>query len=135
MSEATQRPRLVYDDDCGFCTWCAEFAAERGSFELVGFSELTPDQRARLPDDYEECAHLLTDDGVYSCGEAIEETMVRLETPSRHAARAFRELPASDRVREPLYRTVADHRALFGRLASRRPPARRESRPRSERDQ
>ncbi|WP_254766360.1 thiol-disulfide oxidoreductase DCC family protein [Salinilacihabitans rarus] len=125
--DAAHPPRLVYDDDCGFCTWCAEFAARRGSFELVGFADLTPDQRARLPDDYEECAHLLTDDAVYSCGEAIEEATARLETPSRYPARAFRRLPGSDRVREPLYRAAADRRALFGRLVSRPPPARRES--------
>ena len=120
-------PRLVYDDDCGFCTWCAEFAAERGEFELVGFEELTPDQLARLPDDYEECAHLLTDDRVYSCGAAIEETMTRVETPSRHLAAAFQQLPGTESVRESLYREVADRRALFGKLASREPPARRDS--------
>ena len=117
-------PRLVYDDDCGFCTWCAEYAAERGEFELVGFADLTADQRARLPDDYEECAHLLTMEEVYSCGEAIEETLARVETPSRFLARAFRRLPGSERIRESLYREVADRRALFGQVASRTPPAR-----------
>ena len=117
-------PRLVYDDDCGFCTWCAEFAAERGEFDLVGFSELTNDQVARLPAEYEECAHLLTDEAVYSCGEAIEETLARVETPSHLLALAFRQLPGHETVREPLYREVANRRALFGKLASREPPAR-----------
>ena len=115
-------PQLVYDDDCGFCTWCASFAAERGTFDLVGFSDLSPAQRARLPDDYEQCAHLLTAEAVYSCGEAIEETLARVETPSRLLATAFRQLPGSETVREPLYREVADRRGLFGRLASREPP-------------
>lgn len=117
-------PRLVFDDDCGFCTWCAEFAAERGEFELVGFRDLTPDQLARLPEDYEECAHLLTRNGVYSCGEAIEEIGTRLETPARHLAVAFRRLPGTEGAREPLYRRVADNRDLFGRIVSRTPPAR-----------
>ncbi|EMA38214.1 hypothetical protein C446_10205 [Halobiforma nitratireducens JCM 10879] len=117
---------LVYDDDCGFCTWCAEFAAERGTFDLVGFSELEGDQLSRLPDEYEDCAHLLTDEGTYSCGAAIEETLARVDTPSRLLAVAFRQLPGRETVREPLYREVADRRALFGSFASRNPPTREE---------
>ncbi|GAB7018915.1 thiol-disulfide oxidoreductase DCC family protein [Halostagnicola bangensis] len=125
MSESeSATPRLVFDDDCGFCTWCAEYAAERGEFELVGFRDLTPDQLARLPDEYEDCAHLLTQDAVYSCGEAIEEVGTRLETPSRHLAAAFRQLPGAEEAREPLYRRVADNRDLFGKIVRRDPPAR-----------
>jgi hypothetical protein len=71
-------PRVVYDDVCGFCTWCAEFAARHGDVEPVGFSELSADQLARLPDDYEDCAHLLTDDAVYSCGEVGPRRAVTL---------------------------------------------------------
>jgi len=112
-------PRLVYDDDCGFCTRSAEFAAARGEFELVGFSELTPDQRARLPDDYENCAHLLTADAVYSCGEAIEVATARFGPPYSLAVAAFRAVPGSERAREPLYRLVADNRGLFGKLVRR----------------
>ncbi|WP_135821698.1 thiol-disulfide oxidoreductase DCC family protein [Halostella litorea] len=112
-------PRLVYDDDCGFCTWSAEFAAARGEFELVGFSELSPDQLARLPDDYETCAHLLTADAVYSCGKATEMAVERLGPPYSLAVAAFRAVPGSERAREPLYRLVADNRGLLGRLVSR----------------
>ncbi|THE66642.1 DUF393 domain-containing protein [Salinadaptatus halalkaliphilus] len=119
-------PRLVFDDVCGFCTWCAVFAAKRGEFELVGFSDLSPDQLARLPDDYEECTHLLTDEAVYSCGEAVEETLARVETPSRLLAQAFRQLPNRETTRESLYREVADRRDVFGRLVSCTPPARQE---------
>lgn len=119
-------PRLVYDDDCGFCTWCVEYAAARGEFEPVGFSELTPDQRARLPEDYEDCSHLLTQDAVYSCGEGLEEAIARFETPERYLALAFRLLPRRDRLREGGYRAVAGNRDLFGRIARCDPPARRE---------
>jgi predicted DCC family thiol-disulfide oxidoreductase YuxK len=112
-------PRLVYDDGCGFCRWCAEYADTRGVFELVEFSDLTPDQRARLPDEYESCVHLLTDDRVFSCGAAVEEVLARLGPPERTAVRLFRLLPDHDRLREPLYRAVADRRALFGRVRSR----------------
>ncbi len=82
----TAPPRLVYDDDCGFCTWVAEYADDHGEFELVGFSDLTPDQRARLPANFEECAHLLTHERVYSCGAAMEEVTraTRRPLPTRH---------------------------------------------------
>jgi predicted DCC family thiol-disulfide oxidoreductase YuxK len=109
----------VYDGDCGFCTWCAEYAAGRGVFELVEFSELTPDQRARLPPDYENCVHLLTDDGVFSCGMAVEEVFARLGSVERTAVRLFRSMPGHETLRESLYHGVADHRGLFGRLLSR----------------
>ncbi len=119
-------PRLVYDDDCGFCTWCVRQATKRGEFDVVGFSELTPDQRARLPADYEDCSHLLTEDAVYSCGEGLEEAIARFDTPARYLALAFGHLPAGsrERIREAGYRAVADRRGLFGRIVSCEPPAR-----------
>ncbi len=113
------RPVVVYDDDCGFCTWSAEWAASHGDFETVGFSELSAAQRRRLPDDYEECAHLLADGAVYSCGAATEEVLARADSPVRHAVAAFRRVPGRERVREPLYRWVADHRSWFGRFLHR----------------
>ncbi|WP_458208506.1 thiol-disulfide oxidoreductase DCC family protein [Haladaptatus sp. NG-SE-30] len=111
----------MYDDDCGFCTWSAEYADAHGDFELVGFSELTPDQRARLPADFEQCVHLLTDDRVYSCGAATEEVISRLDSPEHVAVELFRLLPDGTRarIREPLYRWVADHRAWWGKVVSR----------------
>ncbi|WP_122088797.1 thiol-disulfide oxidoreductase DCC family protein [Halalkalicoccus subterraneus] len=112
-------PRLVYDDDCGFCTWCVEYADSRGAFEPVGFSELTPDQRARLPDDYESCVHLLTDDAVYSCGRAVEEIGARLGPAERTTVKLFRMVPGYDRSREWLYEVIADQRALWGRFVRR----------------
>ena len=117
----TAPPRIVYDDDCGFCRWAVDYADRHGEFELVRFSDVTPDQSARLPDRYENCVHLLTDDAVYSCGAATEEILARLDGVPRAGARAFRLLPESRRarVREPVYRWVADHRAWFGRLRSR----------------
>lgn len=119
-------PRLVYDDDCGFCTWCVRQAAKRGEFEPVGFSELTPDQKARLPEDYEDCSHLLTDDTVYSCGEGMAEAIARFDTPARYLALAFRHVPGRERVLETGYRAVADNRGLFGKVARCDPPARKE---------
>ena len=119
------RPTIVYDDDCGFCTWSAEYADRRGSFDVVGFSELTPELRERLPADYEDCVHLLVDDAIYSCGHAIEEVLARLDAPIRYPTAAFRRLPGRALVREPLYRLVANNRDLAGKVARREPPARR----------
>ncbi len=117
---------LVYDDDCGFCTWSAEFVAERSTLRLVGFSELDDDLLSRLPDDYEECAHLVTDERVYSCGAAMEEALLRsdLGSVARPAAESLRDLGPYRIAREWGYRRVADNRDLFGKVLSKRPPAR-----------
>jgi predicted DCC family thiol-disulfide oxidoreductase YuxK len=124
MSDAV----LVYDDDCGFCTWWAELFAERSSMRIVGFSDLDdhPALRERLPESYEDCAHLVTDDRVYSCGASIEEAFVRssLGRPARPLVRFLRQFGDYERLRERGYRAAADRRDLLGTLVSRPPPAR-----------
>lgn len=111
-------PRLVYDDDCGFCMWCVRWALRLGEFEPVGFSDLSPDQKARLPDDYENCMHLLTDDATYSCGEALAQAAERCGPVPRTVVRLARKLPRWEAIREKGYRWVADRRAIWGRYAS-----------------
>lgn len=125
MTDAT----LVYDDDCGFCTWWAEFLAERSDVRVVGFSDLTPDLRAELPDEYENCSHFVTDDGVYSCGASIEEAFVRTDIGRDVGSLVefLRNFEDYERLRERSYRRVADNRSLWGRLLSKTPPARRRS--------
>ena len=120
-------PILVYDDDCGFCTWWADFFAGRSNLRIVGFSELTTDLRDRLPDDYERCAHLLADGTVYSCGQSLEEALVRsdLGASVEPLVRFLRNFEDYERFRERVYREVADHRAELGRIVSKTPPARR----------
>ncbi|GGL46536.1 thiol-disulfide oxidoreductase DCC family protein [Halocalculus aciditolerans] len=116
-------PRIVYDDECGFCTWCARFAARHGDFELVGFHELTPDQLARLPDDYEHCAHLLTDDAVYDCGASAEHVIRHLVPALDGVFHALNYVPGYAALRERTYRWAADRRALWGKLLRECPPA------------
>ncbi len=111
-------PRLVYDDDCGFCMYMIRWLLRFGEFDPVGFGELTPDQRARLPDEYENCMHLLTDDAVYSCGHALERCVYRCGPVGRGLVRAARLLPFRERIRERGYRFVADRRAIWGRFRS-----------------
>lgn len=119
------RPRLVYDDQCGFCTWSVELALRHGSFEPVGFSQLSADQRERLPDEYERCMHLLTDDAIYSCGAAAERTIERTVPAIRPLFSMLRHVPGYARFRERLYRWIGDRRAIWGRYRSASPPASR----------
>ena len=125
MTERDGPATFVYDDDCGFCTWWAAFFERRSDLPIVGFSETTDAQRERLPDDWEECAHLLTDERVYSCGEAIEAALERTGLlPS--AGRTFlNQFADYGRLRERLYREAADRRELWGKFVSKEPPARR----------
>lgn len=112
-------PRLVYDDDCEFCTWCAAFAARHGDFEPVGFADLTPEQRERLPDDWDNCAHLVTDEAVYSCGEAVEQTIGRFGPAARRLVRAASRLPGYRRFRRRAYRWGAERRDWWGKIVRR----------------
>jgi predicted DCC family thiol-disulfide oxidoreductase YuxK len=113
---STDHPTLVYDDDCGFCTWAAEWVAERAQVELVGFSELADGQIDRLPEDWRECAHLLAGDEVYSCGAAMERAFLLTDDDGTRFVRTAREFPGYEGARERAYRFVADHRDWFGRL-------------------
>lgn len=112
---------FVYDADCGFCTWWADYFTRRTDLEVVSFSELTDDQLERLPVDYEECSHLLTDDAVYTCGAAIEQALGRADVPpgSRDLFDFLRQFEDYERFRERLYREVADRRGLWGQFLSK----------------
>ena len=115
---------FVYDDDCGFCTWWADFFEQRTELEIVGFEDLTDELLERLPDDYESCAHLVTDGTVYSCGAAIEQALVRADLPpgSGELARFLGQFEDYERFRERLYREIADRRGLWGQFLSKDRP-------------
>lgn len=118
--------RLVYDDDCGFCTWCARVAERYAPVEAVGFADLadadtdreSEDLRARLPESYENCAHLVVGRTVYSCGEAIEQALARTHPAVGLLFGGLRSVPGYPRLREDLYRWGADRRAWWGRVVS-----------------
>ena len=109
-------PTLVYDDGCGVCTRAARYVGRHSDVEIVGFSKLTDDLRARLPANYEQCAYLVTDEAVYSCGEAMERAYERTGLPPSNALPALRRLPGYGSVREQVYRVVATNRPLISRL-------------------
>lgn len=112
MSRAT----LVYDDDCGFCTRSARFIQRHGSVRIVGFSELSPALESRLPEGYRECAHLVTEETVYSCGEAVEQAFERTKLVPSGFFGALGFLPGYPFLREWTYQQVADNREIIGRL-------------------
>lgn len=120
---------FVYDDACGFCTWCAQQLVEHSDLDVVGFSELTDAEKERLPDDWEEGAHFLTDDEVYSHGEAIEQAFLRSDVAlpgSDDVVGFLRQFQDYGKVREWVYREAADRRDVWGFLVSEEPPARRD---------
>lgn len=118
---------LVYDDDCGFCTWWAEYFETRASLPIVGFSDLDPELRERLPDNYKKCSHLVTDERVYSCGASIEEAFVRTRLGSFFLplVKVLRRFSVYHAVREWGYRRFANNRIFWGKILSRTPPSRR----------
>ena len=123
-------PTFVYDDDCGFCTWWADQFERRADLRIVGFAELTDTLRDRLPDDYEDCAHLVTDDAVYSCGAAIEQALIRTERAgdAGPVVDFLRQFDDYEALRERAYRWAADRRDTLGLVVSKTPPGRRRNR-------
>ena len=122
-------PKLVYDDDCRFCTWSATFAVRRSGIQPVRLSEvragestLTDDERRRLPADYEECAHLVTDDAVYSCGAATERALVIAGTVPSDFVDFLGQFEDYERLRETVYRLTSDNRDLVAKVVGKDPP-------------
>ena len=125
-------PKLVYDDDCRFCTWATVFVMRRSGVVPVplstvgtGESWLADGERERLPENYEECAQLLTDDAVYSCGDAMERSFVLAGVLPAALADFFDGLDGYVRLRESVYHLVSDNRDLASKVVSRDPPARK----------
>ena len=118
--------RLLYDDDCGFCTWSAFLVADRATdVELVGFSELSAADRERLPPDWEACAHLFVGESRYSCGDAMVRAYAHTDLPLAGLVPYLQRVPGFGLLREAAYRVVAANRDWFGRhVASLRPPSR-----------
>ena len=122
-------PKLVYDDDCHFCTWSATFAVRRSdvvpvrlSEVLDGDSRLTEEERARLPDGFEECAQLVTDDAVYSCGAATERSLVRAGVIPAELVEFLSGFEDYEKLRERAYGFMSDHRDLLALAIDRDPP-------------
>lgn len=125
MREESPYPILVYDDDCGFCTWWANYFDDRTEYTIIGFSAMYPALEERLPSDYSSCSHFVTETEVYSCGASIEEAFrrSRIGRVFSPVIRILRRVRAYRWVRERVYRWIANNRSLVGRFLSARPPA------------
>ena len=122
-------PKLVYDDTCHFCTWSAVFAVRRSDIQPVrlsnvqsGESRLSDGERERLPDGYEECAQLITEDAVYSCGAATEQSLVLAGTLPRGLVEFLNGFEAYETLRERAYHLLSDNRGKVAPLVGREPP-------------
>lgn len=109
-------PVLVYDDDCSFCTRVARLLDRYGRVDIVGFSDVDPSLERRLPAGYQSCVHLVTEETVYSCGEAVERALTTIDGVPADGLALLRSIPGYSRARERGYHLVAENRGLVGRL-------------------
>lgn len=119
----------MYDDTCHFCTWSATFAIRRSDIQPVrlsrvqdGRSRLSDVERDRLPDGYEECAQLITEDAVYSCGSATEQSLVIAGILPELLVGFLRRFDGYERLRETVYHLASDNRDIVSKVISRDPP-------------
>jgi predicted DCC family thiol-disulfide oxidoreductase YuxK len=110
-------PKLVYDDDCGFCTRSALFIKSNSDITLVPFSEISQDLLEQLPENWRTCAHFFTENSVYSCGEAMERVYERTNSPLSRVFPTLRQIPGYHLIRECVYSWIASHRSLVGKLS------------------
>lgn len=127
--EMGHTPKLVYDDDCHFCTWSATFAVRRSDVQPVKLSEvqagesrLSDREREHLPDGYEECAQLITGDAIYSCGAATEESLVLAGVLPRRPVEFLRRFTTYNWLREKTYHTLSNNRGIVANALGREPP-------------
>ena len=123
MAEDT-RPRVYYDEDCGFCRWTIAWVLRwdrRRRLRPVpiqspeGDRELGDLGEARLAS-----AHLVRDGSRWTGGEALAPLLEELPG-GRLLAPVARRL---ERLSGPAYRWAANHRSLLSRLVPGRSKAR-----------
>ena len=112
-------PVVLYDADCGFCTWAVDRVAARvepGSIEIVPLQASRADEllAGRVDEEAKWASwHLVEPDGrLYSGGEAVPR-ILRLVKGGRTIGRVAARFP---RLTEAAYRFTARHRDGFGRV-------------------
>lgn len=107
-------PVLVFDDECGVCTDSAKWLQDNGPITPLGFTDVSPEIEDQLPGDWQSCAHLITDNHVYSCGAAMEEAFLQSNHWLRNIVLWLRLFPGYGFIRESVYRHFAQNRNRYG---------------------
>lgn len=112
--DVPDRPTLVYDADCGFCTRSAQFAKRwvdrRDRFDVRPWQELDLSAVGLSPEDCDEAAQFVTADGSIRSGHRA------IASAATHGAPAWRPVgyllmaPGVSRVAARAYHWVAEHR-------------------------
>ncbi|MFI5255379.1 MAG: thiol-disulfide oxidoreductase DCC family protein [Candidatus Limnocylindrales bacterium] len=112
---------VLYDRDCGFCTWAADWIRRfdrDGRLSIVALQDAPADpDLAPVAESHDlRCAlHAVDEDGtVHRGGDAILEIQERL--PGGAWITAWRTLPFSADLAEWAYATAARNRDVLGRL-------------------
>lgn len=105
------RPIIIYDDDCDFCTEIAEDMSKKGNYTLLSFSELDSEHKEILPPNYKDCAHIIDNGVVYSCGDVLKHYATR-----NYSLGNIVRKPGISNIIDFGYNTVARNRSKFGKL-------------------
>ncbi len=113
-----ERPRLVYDGDCGFCRrWVLRWRREtRDRVELRPYQEAA-DEHPEVPsEDFRRWVHFFDGEGgVFRGAEAVFRALA-LAPDKRWLLWAYEHVPGWRHASECVYRVVARHRTLASRI-------------------
>jgi predicted DCC family thiol-disulfide oxidoreductase YuxK len=117
LATPAERPVLVYDGDCGFCTYWARRWQQKAkdSFAIVPLQDEEGRPGGLNTAELEEAVHLVEPDGTIRRGaDAVFEVMASLRL-YRVGRWAYQKIPPFRWVSDWLYRWVANHRVLVSR--------------------
>ncbi len=108
------RPTLVYDGDCGFCTRSVQFVQRwidrRGRYDVRPWQELDLAAVGLTERDCEEAAQFITADGSIRSGHLAAASAVAHGAPAWRPVGYLLMAPGVSWVAAHAYRWVADHR-------------------------
>ena len=112
--DVPDRPTLVYDADCGFCTRSAQFAKRwvdrRDRFDVRPWQELDLAAVGLSPEDCDDAAQFLTADGSIRSGHRAIASAATHGAPPWRPVGYLLMAPGVSRVAARAYDWVAEHR-------------------------
>jgi predicted DCC family thiol-disulfide oxidoreductase YuxK len=124
-----ERPTLVYDADCGFCTRSVEFVQRwvdrRGRYDVRAWQEIDLAAVGLTEQQCDEAAQFITADGSIRSGHRAIATAATHGAPGWRPFGLLLMAPGVSWVAAHAYRWVADHRHQLpgGTAACARPAA------------